>query len=191
MTHFDIHRERNGENLCAPYALAHDLPMPLLQVPRAAENFFFSVRVWIFITRLVPYSHGPNALSGGEFSSLHQNNFHHYRDFWEFDISTHSWERIDTKVRPSARSGHRWVKFKPILGLSYYVNSMAMWKQYIVLFGGFIDPGFTSASLPFACLCATCDIIHTAKYLNDTWIFDTQQYKWQQIEFKETDRKPS
>lgn len=34
-------------------------------------------------------------------------------------------------------------------------------------------------------------IIHTAKYLNDTWIFDTQQYKWQQVDLKEADRKPS
>jgi len=46
---------------------------------------------------------------GGEFSSLHQNTFHHYRDFWCFDIATHSWDRIDTKVRPSARSGHRYI----------------------------------------------------------------------------------
>lgn len=97
--------------------------------------------------------------SGGEFSSLHQNNFHHYRDFWEFDISTHSWERIDTKVRPSARSGHRWVRFTPIIHLFYYAYRMAMWKHYIVLFGGFIDPGFTSAlrSLMFTRLCATCN----------------------------------
>ncbi|KAG1762523.1 hypothetical protein EDD22DRAFT_823271 [Suillus occidentalis] len=96
-------------------------------------------------------------LFGGEFSSLHQNTFHHYRDFWCFDISTHSWDRLDTKIRPSARSGHR----------------MAMWKHYIVLFGGFYDPG------------------HRTQYLNDTWVFDTQEYKWRQIEFKDIDRKPS
>ncbi|KAG1871551.1 hypothetical protein F4604DRAFT_1681640 [Suillus subluteus] len=96
-------------------------------------------------------------LFGGEFSSLHQNTFHHYRDFWCFDISTHSWDRLDTKIRPSARSGHR----------------MAMWKHYIVLFGGFYDPGYRT------------------QYLNDTWVFDTQEYKWRQIEFKDIDRKPS
>lgn len=96
-------------------------------------------------------------LFGGEFSSLYQNTFHHYRDFWSFDISTHSWDRLDTKIRPSARSGHR----------------MAMWKHYIVLFGGFYDPG------------------HRTQYLNDTWVFDTQEYKWRQIEFKDMDRKPS
>lgn len=44
---------------------------------------------------------------GGEFSSLNQATFHHYRDFWCFDISTHSWDRIEAKVMPSARSGHR------------------------------------------------------------------------------------
>lgn len=96
-------------------------------------------------------------LFGGEFSSLYQNTFHHYRDFWCFDISTHSWDRLDTKTKPSARSGHR----------------MAMWKHYIVLFGGFYDPG------------------HRTQYLNDTWVFDTQEYKWRQIEFKDIDRKPS
>ncbi|KAG1733150.1 galactose oxidase [Suillus lakei] len=54
-----------------------------------------------------PAGGGKLFLFGGEFSSLHQNTFHHYRDFWCFDISTHSWDRLDTKIRPSARSGHR------------------------------------------------------------------------------------
>ncbi|KAI6025552.1 galactose oxidase [Pisolithus marmoratus] len=104
-----------------------------------------------------PAGGGKLFLFGGEFSSLFQNSFHHYRDFWVFDIPSHSWERIETKIRPSARSGHR----------------MAMWKHYIVLFGGFYDPGYRT------------------RYLNDTWVFDTQEYKWKQIEFKEADRKPS
>ncbi|KAJ7594667.1 galactose oxidase [Mycena floridula] len=96
-------------------------------------------------------------LFGGEFSSLRQTTFHHYRDFWCFDISTHSWDRIDTKIRPSARSGHR----------------MAIWKQYIVLFGGFYDPGITT------------------RYLNDLWVFDTQEYHWKLIELKENEPRPS
>ncbi|KAI0765888.1 hypothetical protein BD413DRAFT_481708 [Trametes elegans] len=104
-----------------------------------------------------PAGGGKLYLFGGEFSSLYQNSFHHYRDFWCFDISTHTWERIDTKVRPTARSGHR----------------MATWKQYIVLFGGFYDPGIKT------------------NYLNDLWLFDTQEYKWRQVEFKENERKPS
>ncbi|KAF9237721.1 galactose oxidase [Melanogaster broomeanus] len=104
-----------------------------------------------------PSGGGKLFLFGGEFSSLYQNSFHHYRDFWVFDIPTHSWERIETKVRPSARSGHR----------------MTMWKHFIVLFGGFYDPGYRT------------------QYLNDTWLFDTQEYKWRQIEFKESERKPS
>ncbi|OBZ65625.1 Kelch repeat-containing protein 3 [Grifola frondosa] len=104
-----------------------------------------------------PAGGGKLYLFGGEFSSLYQNSFHHYRDFWCFDISTHTWERIETKVRPTARSGHR----------------MAMWKHYIVLFGGFYDPGLKT------------------NYLNDLWLFDTQEYKWKQVEFKDNDRKPS
>lgn len=104
-----------------------------------------------------PAGGGKLFLFGGEFSSLHQNSFHHYRDFWVFDIPTHSWERIETKVCPSARSGHR----------------MVIWKHILILFGGFYDPGYRT------------------RYLNDTWSFDLQDYKWRQIEFKETDRKPS
>ena len=30
-----------------------------------------------------------------------------------------------------------------------------------------------------------------ANYLNDLWIFDTQEYNWKQVEFKDNDRKPS
>lgn len=45
-----------------------------------------------------------------------------------FDIQTHLWDRIETKLRPQGRSGHR----------------MIIWKHYIVLFGGFIDPGVRS-----------------------------------------------
>lgn len=108
---------------------------------------------------VVPYPAGGGKLFlfGGEFSSLHQNSFHHYRDFWCFDVSTHSWDRIDTKIRPSARSGHR----------------MAVWKHYVVLFGGFYDPGITT------------------RYHDDLWVFDIQEYKWQMIEFKANDARPS
>ncbi|KAF5335725.1 hypothetical protein D9611_009622 [Ephemerocybe angulata] len=104
-----------------------------------------------------PAGGGKLFLFGGEFSSLHQTTFHHYRDFWCFDAQTHMWDRIETKVKPSARSGHR----------------MAMWKHFIVLFGGFYDPGITT------------------RYLNDLWVFDTQEYTWKQIELKETELKPS
>lgn len=30
-----------------------------------------------------------------------------------------------------------------------------------------------------------------ARYLNDLWVFDTQEYNWTQVEFKETDARPS
>ncbi|KIK70141.1 hypothetical protein GYMLUDRAFT_34611 [Collybiopsis luxurians FD-317 M1] len=96
-------------------------------------------------------------LFGGEFSSQNQTTFYHYRDFWCFDISTQSWDRIETKIRPTARSGHR----------------MAVWKHYLVLFGGFYDPGITT------------------RYLDDLWVFDTLEYKWRQIEFRINETKPS
>lgn len=36
-------------------------------------------------------------------------------------------------------------------------------------------------------------LVHSflANYLNDLWLFDTQEYTWKQVEFRETDRKPS
>ena len=81
----------------------------------------------------------------------HQTTFHHYRDLWMFDIQTKSWGRIETKVRPSARSGHRWLYISftrppsvASLNDRYYWIRMALWKHYIVLFGGFYDPGVRS-----------------------------------------------
>ena len=111
---------------------------------------------------------------GGEFSSLHQNSFHHFRDFWCFDITTHQWDNIDTKIRPSARSGHR----------------MAVWKHLIILFGGFYDPGIVSMCSLW-CFTKSLQIPHSARYLNDLWVFDTQEYTWTQVELKETDSRPS
>ncbi|PLW11893.1 hypothetical protein PCASD_22282 [Puccinia coronata f. sp. avenae] len=72
-----------------------------------------------------PAGGGKLWLFGGEFASANQTTFHHYRDMWCFDLTSHSWERIETKVQPSARSGHR----------------MVAWKQWIILFGGFHDVG--------------------------------------------------
>ncbi|KAI3493234.1 hypothetical protein L1887_42074 [Cichorium endivia] len=96
-------------------------------------------------------------LFGGEFSGARQNAFHHYRDLWAFSIETKAWERIDTKLRPSARSGHR----------------MTFWKHYLVLFGGFIDTGVKT------------------QYLNDLWIFDTQNtFKWTEIKQNDLRRPP-
>jgi N-acetylneuraminic acid mutarotase len=59
---------------------------------------------------------------GGEYSTLDQ--FHHYRDLWELDIKTNTWNEMKvTGDSPSARSGHR----------------MLVWRSYIVLFGGFYE----------------------------------------------------
>lgn len=78
-----------------------------------------------------PAGGGKLWLFGGEYSAPNQSSFHHYRDLWSFDIPTHSWERWDTKLRPSARSGHR----------------MAMWKHLLFLFGGFQDTGIRTSYL--------------------------------------------
>ncbi|KAK4047007.1 Kelch repeat-containing protein 3 [Microbotryomycetes sp. JL201] len=104
-----------------------------------------------------PAGGGKLWLFGGEFSAPNQSSFHHYRDLWCFDIATHTWDRFDTKLRPSARSGHR----------------MCMWKHLMFLFGGFQDTGIRTS------------------YLADLWVWDTQNYRWHQIEFGELERKPA
>lgn len=86
---------------------------------------------------------------GGEFSSPKQTTFYHYGDTWILDSDTKEWTKVDQKKGPSARSGHR----------------LAVWKNYIVMFGGFRDLGATTT------------------YLNDVWLFDISSYKWIQVEF--------
>lgn len=96
-------------------------------------------------------------LFGGEYAALNQTAFHHYRDLWAFDLTQKSWERFDTKMKPSARSGHR----------------MAMWKHYVVLFGGFHDVGIRTT------------------YLSDLWLWDTLEYRWHEVVIRDADRRPS
>jgi hypothetical protein len=66
---------------------------------------------------------------------------------------------------------------------------MAVWKHYIVLFGGFYDPGYTSTFSQPGCLLIYVTL--AANYLNDMWVFDMQEYKWKQIVKKDNERKPS
>jgi hypothetical protein len=70
---------------------------------------------------------------------------------------------------------------------------MAIWKHYIVLFGGFYDPGYTSmGSEAFVFLSFFFSLnLRAANYLNDLWVFDLQEYKWRQIVMKDNERKPS
>lgn len=86
---------------------------------------------------------------GGEFSSPKQSTFYHYGDTWVLDVESKEWDKIDQKRGPSARSGHR----------------MCVWKNYIIMHGGFRDLGALTT------------------YLNDMWLFDISTYKWTQAEF--------
>ena len=67
---------------------------------------------------------------------------------------------------------------------------MAVWKHLIILFGGFYDPGIVSMCSLW-CFTKSLQIPHSARYLNDLWVFDTQEYTWTQVELKETDSRPS
>ncbi|KAG0679664.1 hypothetical protein C6P42_005454 [Pichia californica] len=99
---------------------------------------------------------GIMVLHGGEFSSPKQSTFHHYSDTWILDVETKEWAKAEDKKGPSGRSGAR----------------MTVWKNYVILSGGFKDLG-----------------THTT-YLNDVWLFDTMNYKWKQVEFPQTMSMP-
>lgn len=64
-------------------------------------------------------------LFGGEFSNASLSQYRHYRDFWRLDLTDMSWEKLDVRGGPSARSGHR----------------MCVVKGKLVVFGGYMDPG--------------------------------------------------
>lgn len=86
-----------------------NMPWPSIRTCRRSQSCRWRKTVPLrCVIKSISGIHDSRAYVGGEFSSLHQNNFHHYRDFWEFEISSHSWDRIDTKIRPSGRSGHRY-----------------------------------------------------------------------------------
>ena len=57
--------------------------------------------------------------------SLIQEKFRHYRDLWRLDLESYEWEQLGAKGGPNARSGHR----------------MALYKDSLVIFGGFHDTG--------------------------------------------------
>lgn len=99
---------------------------------------------------------GIMVLHGGEFSSPKQSTFHHYSDTWILDVESKEWAKIEEKKGPSGRSGAR----------------MSVWKNYVILSGGFRDLG-----------------THTT-YLNDIWLFDIMNYKWTQVEFPVTMSMP-
>lgn len=53
---------------------------------------------------------------GGEFSTYYQ--FHHYKDFWKFDLKSNLWSKILVECPaqvPSPRSGHRMVNHCPYI----------------------------------------------------------------------------
>lgn len=92
---------------------------------------------------------------GGEYATLDQ--FHHYKDMWSLDLKTNIWTEIRcTGDVPSARSGHR----------------MAVWRSYIVLFGGFYDA------------------LRDMRWFNDLYLFSLQEERWTQVSCKQNSQLP-
>ena len=184
----------NGESSFRRRAPDPDPLMRWSRLPQGAGNCFCSVRSPETPLR-EPKAHliccVVSCGVGGEFSSLYQNSFHHYRDFWCFDISTQSWDRIDTKVRPTARSGHRYVARggQDIRGSD---SLMLGWP-----FGSITSSCLVASTIRGIPVCSTVLAVcllsdnWAANYLNDLWLFDMQEYKWKQTVMKVNERKPS
>lgn len=68
---------------------------------------------------------------GGEFSNPSLSQYRHYRDVWHLDLTDMSWERIDIRGGPTARSEHR----------------MCVVNGRLVVFGGFYDNGLENKYL--------------------------------------------
>lgn len=98
-------------------------------------------------------------LFGGEFSNPSLSQYRHYKDLWRLDIEDMSWEKIEIRGGPCSRSGHR----------------MAVVKNKLFVFGGFVDNGF--------------DI----KYLQDLYYIDLSldNLKWVKVEVSASDVVPS
>lgn len=92
---------------------------------------------------------------GGEYATLDQ--FYHYRDMWYLDIKTNVWTEVNPVGDvPTARSGHR----------------MLVWRNYIVLFGGFYEA------------------LREVKWYNDLYLYSFQEEKWIQVNFKHLSLAP-
>ncbi|CAE6532416.1 unnamed protein product [Rhizoctonia solani] len=120
---------------------------------------------------------------------------HFYNDVYRYSPEKNEWRLYTSPTSPSPRSAHAVVpspanggqlflfggEFSSLNQTTFHHTSpsarsghrMALWKHYILLFGGFNDPGIKT------------------KYFDDLWVFDTQLYTWKQIEFGPTARRPS
>jgi N-acetylneuraminic acid mutarotase len=70
-------------------------------------------------------------LFGGEFSNPSLSQYRHYRDLWRLDLEDMSWEKLDVRGGPTARSGHR----------------MCVAHGKLIVFGGYFDSGFDNKYL--------------------------------------------
>ncbi|PFH33139.1 kelch repeat-containing protein [Besnoitia besnoiti] len=89
-------------------------------------------------------------LFGGEFSTFYQ--FFHFKDLWKFSLKTSVWTKLEVAnvtELPQARSGHR----------------LAIWRNVLVLFGGFHDT------------------TRETRYFNDLYLYFFNENKWRRVEF--------
>lgn len=94
---------------------------------------------------------------GGELASADQ--YHHYKDFWKFDLKTQKWTELcnhNTKIKSqlvsmSPRSGHRSL----------------VWRNYLLTFGGFFE--------------STKDT--TTRWYNDLHVYNFATEQWLEVAY--------
>jgi hypothetical protein len=111
---------------------------------------------------------------GGEFSNPNGEKFRHFNDFWRFDLETNEWQELATGagVKPSPRSGHR----------------MVVWKNFIVLFGGFYDTYSQTRYFNDVCCCSSSKLLLLLLYLLITtiwqvWVWHMEDSYWIELTF--------
>lgn len=129
----------NGESLCLRHVLVLDLPMLLLARPWEGESCSCSVRVYSFL----------------RCSSLMRNQVESspVSTRTVFTITETFGALISRRIRGIVLIQNSGLPLDPGIGRWSYICqerfrtnylSMAIWKHYIVLFGGFYDPGIRS-----------------------------------------------
>ncbi|KAL4390972.1 Kelch domain-containing protein [Arachis hypogaea] len=125
-------------------------------------------------------------LYGGEF--YNGNKTFVYGDLYRYDVEKLEWKLVSSPNSPPPRSAHQAVAWKNYIYLDFWMfdlktnqweqlnlkgcpsprsgHRMILYKHKIILFGGFYDT------------------LREVRYYNDLFVFDLDQFKWQEIKPK-------
>uniref|UniRef100_A0A9I9DYK0 DUF4110 domain-containing protein n=1 Tax=Cucumis melo TaxID=3656 RepID=A0A9I9DYK0_CUCME len=110
-------------------------------------------------------------LYGGEF--YNGTKTYVYGDLYRYDVEKLEWKVISSPNSPPPRSAHQavaWKNYLYIFGGEFtspnqerFHHYKVLYKHKIIVFGGFYDT------------------LREVRYYNDMYVFDLDQYKWQEV----------